>query len=326
MSYNSIEGADMVALMPCPLKVPFEELFNSFMKYYQEQKSIEYSCFIESNANNDLDFFNWVRNCNDIDKLPNIMIAPGFSYFFHREFREKFGDAFAGGDSGQTGMELQKTGLPDPQNRYYIPCFNPTVMVVDRTVYSDLPIPRRWVDLLKPEYTRQVALRGHQGGQFCEGLFMNIYREKGEEGVIKLGKAAKTGLHPSQMVKFAGSGKKDAPAISTLPYSFSKMVRTNEKVSIVWPEDGAIINPFVMIVKKSAMDRVKDIVDFITGKEVGQAFASAYFPASHRDAQIDLPRGATFKWLGWDFINENDLGSLVPQLESLLVKSYLEDN
>jgi ABC-type Fe3+ transport system substrate-binding protein len=81
-----------------------------------------------------------------------------------------------------------------------------------------------------------------------------------------------------------------------------------------------------MIVKKSAMERVKDIVDFITGGQVGQAFASAYFPASHRDAQIDLPPGATFKWLGWDFINENDLGTLVPQLESLLVKSYLEDN
>jgi ABC-type Fe3+ transport system substrate-binding protein len=155
---------------------------------------------------------------------------------------------------------------------------------------------------------------------------MNIYREKGEAGVRKLGKCAKTGLHPSQMVRFAGSGKKEAPAVSTLPYSFSRMVRTNENVSIVWPEDGAIVNPFVMIVKDSAMNWVKEIVDFITGREVGQAFASAYFPAFHSEAHIDLHRDAAFKWLGWDFINRNDLGTLVPHLEDVLVKAYKEDD
>lgn len=327
MEYVTIGELNFLGLMPCPLKVPFEELFNSYIRDRQEKNGVTFRCLIESNANNHTDFFSHLDSCQQIGELPDIMMAPGFNHFFHGSFREKFIDKgfFAGVGSREVNSDIGHLGLQDPDGHYNIPCFNPTVMLVDRTNHKHLPIPCRWEDLLRPEYECSVALRGQLDRNFCEGLILNIYKEHGEDGVRRLGKATKMGVHPSQMVKLAGSGKLEAPAVSTIPYSFAKLVRPSETVTVVWPEDGAIVNPLVMLVKNKELSQAQEIAEFLAGKEVGRIFSVASFPSYHPQVDNELPSGAQFKWLGWDFIKENDLSSLMKKLEAIFLKAYLEE-
>lgn len=325
MEFEQLQELDLLGLMPCPLKVPFEQVCNSYVDYLENREEDKnYKCLIESNANKEVNFFDWIASCSEIDQFPGIMMAPGFNHFFSRDFMEKFRGQFAAVRGVENNAALHDIDLLDPDGHYNILSFNPTVMLVDRTLHQDLPIPRFWADILKPEYENLVALRGHMDENFCEGIIMNIYKEYGEDGVKKLGRSVKMGIHPSQMVKYAGSGKKEAPAISAMPYSFARLVKTNDKVNIVWPGDGAIVNPFVMLVKSSELPRLQEIAEFIAGPQIGQIFASTYFPSYHPDVLNGLPPDAKFKWLGWDFIKGNDLGELVPKLESILLSAHRE--
>lgn len=323
MELENFQELDFLALMPCALKVPFEELFINYVRFQQE-KGQSFECLIESNVNNDLNFFTRLASCTSIDQLPQIMMAPGFNRFFYRSFTERFLDEFVTVGSWESNSHKQELGLHDPDNHYTIPCFNPTLLLVDRTVHEDLPIPKRWEDILEPEYEGLVALRGHQLSNFCEGVLLNTYKDHGEEGVKKLGRAVKTGLHPSQMVKYAGSGKKEAPVISTVPYSFARLVKTSELVSLVWPEDGAILNPLVMLVKASSISKLGALGEFIAGPEIGQVFSSTRFPSFHALVNNDFPPEARFKWLGWDFIKQNDLEELIPRLHQILIENIGE--
>lgn len=317
---------DLLALMPCPLKVPLTELFAGYVRDRSRKKGIDLQCRIESNANRSIDYFAAIAACQSPDELPAIMIAPGFNHFFHRRFKEKFikpGYFQAVGMIGPR-MDWGEMDLRDPEGSYDILSFNPTVMLVDRTNHPDLPLPKRWIDLNEPEYTGLVALRGHLDSNFCEGLFLNTYKEQGEEGIRRLGKAAKIGLHPSQMVKYAGSGKKEAPAVSTIPYSFARLLRPSGQVALIWPEDGAIVNPLLMLVKTECRPQVREMAEMLAGRGIGEIFAAAGFPSPHPQVVNNLPPQARFKWLGWDFLKEKDLGELVPRLEKIFLSVYLE--
>jgi ABC-type Fe3+ transport system substrate-binding protein len=322
MDFKELRELDFLGLMPCPLQITFEKLFTEYTEHFYKKTGFRLSGLVVSNANNQIDFFSQIETATSIEDYPAIVMAPGFNYFYHRGFMNKYKNEFISIGPLASNPELKVAQLQDPMGNYYIPCFNPTVMIVDRTLHPDLPIPHKWGDLLKPEYAGQIALRGHQDGNFCEGTLLNIYRDYGIAGIEKLGKAVKIGLHPSQMVKFAGSGKPEAPVISGVPYFFSRAVKTSPLVSIVWPEDGAIANPFVMLVKKSALPRLQNLCEFITSSEIGQVFADSFFPCPHPSVKNNLPPEASLKWLGWDFITSNDLGKLVPMVQQVFLNNY----
>ncbi|MGP7817356.1 ABC transporter substrate-binding protein [Niallia sp. 01092] len=323
MDLSTLQEHELIGLLPCPLKVPFESLITSYVEGTQN-KNLRY--LVKSNANTQFDFFPYLKECQEINQMPDIMIAPGFNYFFHKEFRERFVDKgfFQSVGSQELNPSIDNLPLQDPEGHYNILCFNPTVMLVDRTNHKDIPLPSHWADLFRPEYERSVAIRGHQHSDFCEGVLLNMYKEHGEEGVRKLGRATKIGLHPAEMVKLVGSGKSEAPIISAIPYSFSKLVRSKKDVAVIWPEDGAIVNPMTMMVKSSRQSDVNNLAKFLAEKDVGAFFSDAYFPSYHPLVDNKLPEGSTFKWIGWDFIEENDIASLAQHLEDVFLKAYWE--
>ncbi|MFT8320269.1 MAG: ABC transporter substrate-binding protein [Bacillus sp. (in: firmicutes)] len=323
MNYSTLQEHHLIGLLPCPLKVPFESFLTS---YVQGDKGGNLRYFIKSNANTQFDFFPYLKECQEIEEIPDMMIAPGFSYFFHQEFRERFVDKgyFQSVGRKEKNPSLGKLPLQDPEGHYTILCFNPTVMLVDRTNHPDMPLPKRWKDLLRPEYERSVAIRGHQHRDFCEGILLNMYKEHGEEAVRKLGKAVKVGLHPAEMVKLAGSGRSDAPKISAIPYSFSKLIRPKKNVSVIWPEDGAIVNPMVMMVKSNTSSEVNKLAEFLAEKEIGTFFSEAFFPSYHPLVDNGLPKESTFKWLGWEFLREKDIAQLTTELEEVFLEEYWE--
>ena len=311
---------NLLALMPCSVKVPLEKLIHARVREIGTANDLAPNIRITSNAVAQENVYAMLSGAETLDELPDIMISPGISKFFYPDFVERFisRGCFKSSVVDATASAFQQLGITDPLGYYGILAFNPLVFLVDKTRDKDIPTPRRFEDLLDPVYTRRVAFRGHDGKSFCESILLTYYKCFGEESLITLGGSVKCRLHPSEMVKLAGSGKDEAPAVSLLPLAFAKFVKENENVEIVWPEQGAIVNPLVMLTKAEVSDTVREISNMLAGEEIGEIFRSAGFYSVCSGAPDPLPHDKRYFWLGWDFLRSNDLSELVAQLNGIM--------
>jgi putative spermidine/putrescine transport system substrate-binding protein len=323
-----VKKSDLLALMPCPLKIPMEkEILNSIRKlneYYET--SLTYK--IVSNAVAQEDVFLEVMQSKAIDELPEIMMAPGFSRFFFPDFVNKYRNTgcFSSVANQRISEDFRSLGMSDPEGCYDIIGFNPLVFLVDKTNFPDLTTPTKWSDLLKEDYSEKVAYRGHNDREFCEGILLNIYKEFGKEGIRKIGRTVKCRLHPAQMAKYAGTKMPQAPAVSIIPYSFACMARKSKNVTIVWPEDGAIVNPLVMLVKNECKQVMKDLAMELSATKMSSILRKEGFYSLYQDAGDRNMKGS-FKWLGWDFLKNNDLQSLLQELNQVMFEEvHKHDN
>lgn len=326
-SVNEMNKNNLLALLPCPLKVPLQIAFKRHldMKLENVQSGLDY--LIEGNANNQLSYYQYVDQFNEIEDVPDIVISPGLNSFYHQRFINQFIDKghFVDLVDYDINDRFKKIGLKDPENNYTLFTMNLLVMVVDHTRLGNLDMPKRWEDLMQPEFKKSVAIRGNIHGQkdyFCETTLLTFYKEYGIEGVRKFGESVKYGWHPSQMVKNAGTGNSDAPIVSVMPYFFSKTIKNKENVTVVWPEEGAIVSPVTMLVKASKADKVKEFAKFFTSQEVGEICERAYFPSIHPKVESRIPEDAALNWIGWDFIKSQDVGQIVDYLTEEFVKEF----
>jgi ABC-type Fe3+ transport system substrate-binding protein len=317
-------NANLFALLPCPLKVPLEEAFMAFVAGLPSERRAALTWFIEGNANNQLDYADFADHFESLDEMPDIIITPGFNSFFHRPFVERFilTGQFASASEYAGDRHLAPLGIIDPQGHYTMLAMNLLVLVADHERLGDRPVPRRWADLLEPVYEKSLAIRGNRDGSFCETLLLAILKNFGPVGLERLGGNVRCGWHPSQMVKAAGSGREDAPAVSVMPLFFANTIRNREKVTVVWPEDGALVSPVTMLVKREKREALRDVVDFLAGPETARICAGAFFPAVHPAVDNRLPEGATFMWIGWDFVRQNDMKSLIAEANAIFRRGF----
>ncbi|WP_066625088.1 ABC transporter substrate-binding protein [Clostridium magnum] len=315
----SLKDLDLLALLPCPLKVPIEMEF----KNHFENENATLNYLIEGNANNQLSYNTQIESYTDIESIPEITITSGINNFYSRNFQKKFIEKgyFYDAANYKANSIFSNIDLKDPEGNYTIIASNILVMVADINALGDIEPPTKWGDLLKPEFQKKVAIRG-TNTSFCETTLLTIFKEHGYEGIRKLGKSVKWGWHPSQMVKMAGSGRAEAPAVSVMPYFFTKTIPNKQNVKILWPEDGAIISPVTMMVKKSCKEKQQKIIDFFTSTKIGEICAGAFLPSLHSKVSNKIPEYATFNWIGWDFIKERDIDALVKKLNTIFIASY----
>lgn len=318
---TSVEGLNLLAMMPCPLKVPLEQQISMKIQELAELETDKvFSYQIVSNAVKQESVFLNVAQARTIDDLPDIMLAPGFSRFFYPDFVEQYRNKgyFQSVSSYPPSDLYRDLDIPDPDGYYDITAFNPLVFLVDKTDQPELPTPRCWGDLLKPCYEKLVAYRGQSDHAFCEGVLLTVYKSFGYDGINALAKSVKCRLHPAEMVKLAGSGKAEAPAVSVIPAFFANTVRNQKNVSIIWPEDGAIVNPLVMLVKRDASETVKELGRYLAGEEIAKIVHSAGFYSVYPDLTAPDFLSGSYNWLGWEFLKTNNLSKLVSELNGIM--------
>ena len=315
---------NLLALLPCPLKVPLEQAFHGFLAALPLEQRAGLTFRIEGNANSQLDYADYADHFESLADLPDIVITPGFNSFFHPGFVERFikTGQFASVNIFAGDRHLAELGITDPDSHYSMLAMNLVVLAVDHTRLGDRPVPRTWSDLMKPEYAKSIAIRGNRDGTFCETLLLALYKEFGSAGLSSLGRNVAWGWHPSQMVKSAGSGREDTPAISALPLFFARHIKNRDKVSIVWPGDGALVSPVTMLVKADKRQELRDLIDFLIGPEVAGICAGAAFPAVHPGVDNNLPDQATFKWIGWDYVKSHDLKALIADTNAAFLRAF----
>jgi len=309
----------VVGLLPCPVRLPLMEKWNEFLNL-RTGKGLEPINHELKAASMGL---GWVEeNIDRVDnhrELPDLFISAGFDMFFDKRkigrFRKKgaFKDISAYKEFNTDFRELK---LRDPEGQYSIISVVPAVFLVNTDELGDRPIPKTWEDILSPIYEKNVSLPVGDFDLF-NGILLNIHKKYGDEGVRALGRSLLESLHPSQMVK-SERQKQNKPAITIMPYFFTKMVKEGSALKAVWPEDGAIISPIFMLAKTSEEKRLQPVVDFFASREIGDVLANqGLFPSTHPEVENNLRENSPFMWLGWDYISANDLSELIAHCESL---------
>ena len=296
------------AMLPCGLRNPFKEFFEAVVNGNAGEFSL-LNFLIEGNVNHELSYYPLLDNITDLNELPDVIIASDVNNFFHRPFITRFIEKglFVTYTPYKTNSYLEKAGFTDPEGNFTMFTSNLLVIVVDKNRLGNHSMPKTWNDLLNKEYGNEIIMRG-EDNFFCNAVMLPFYKDNGDEAIKTLALNIKSGMHPAEMVKLAGTDKPEAGTFYIMPYFFAKRIK-NKHVEIVWPEDGAIVSPVFLLIKKEKLEKYRFLLDFLFSKETGEMLTGRYFPSVHPDVSNHIfPEPV--KWLGWDFLKKNDIGNL----------------
>ena len=311
-------------VLPCPVRVPLLDAFNKWME--EEGGKLDYTVDYELKAAaGGIDWLiETIENAESEEELLDLFISAGFDLFFDKSLMGKFKERgtfedITSFDKLNADFQNEYINLQDPKREYTVIGVVPAVFLVNTEELGEREMPRTWEDILKPEFENAVSLPVGDFDLF-NAMLLTIYKEYGEDGIRKLGKSMLKSMHPSEMVK--SYMKSNRPAITIMPYFFTKMTKRGGPMVAVWPEDGAIISPIFLLSKKSKKDKLKPFVDLFASKEIGEILShNGRFPSTNPDVDNNIPSEQKYLWLGWDFIGENNIGELITKCENIFNES-----
>lgn len=304
---DSEKSINIIGLLPCPVRIPMLEQFNTLSNVNDINHNLKA-------ASEGLDWLKEAVKDSEIDDLADIYISAGFDLFFEDDLMKKYKDQkvfqdFYQAEEYNKDFNNENIKLQDPNGDYSMIAVVPAVFLVNTMVLGDRPMPKTWSDLLDPMYENSISLPVSDFDLF-NAILIHLYKEFGLDALKTLGKQLVQSMHPAQMVK-SEKRSRVKPAISIMPYFFTKMALPGSVMKAVWPEDGAITSPIFMLSKKDRREDLKEITDMFMSKSTGEILShKGLFPSVHKDVNNNLD-GKTFKWVGWDYINNNDIGSIL---------------
>lgn len=310
-------------VLPCPVTLPLIEGFREFLDENDLKDRVDYNLKVASGG------VNWikdkVRESTSSEELADIYLSAGFDLFFDDKlmghykkenvFKDLLGDRKLNPSFSNDYMDIR-----DPRGEYSVIGAVPAIFLVNKDELDGRLAPTSWEELFSGDFDGEVALPIGDFDLF-NAILLNIYRKYGEDGLKKLGKAFMSNMHPQEMVK-SHIKKKDKPTITIMPYFFTKMITGNGPMTPIWPKDGAIISPIFMLTKREREEDIRPIVEFFASEAVGTILAhNGRFPSTNGNIDNRLEEDRKFMWLGWDFIEENDMGYLIDKCEKIFKES-----
>jgi ABC-type Fe3+ transport system substrate-binding protein len=107
-----------------------------------------------------------------------------------------------------------------------------------------------------------------------------------------------------------------------MPLFFAHRLKDPRQFEIVFPEEGAIISPVFLLVKKERKAEAAVLSDFVLGREMGQFCADAGFPSVRGDVSNRLPAGCRLSWMGWDFLAREDPLEMKRTIASVFAEQF----
>ncbi len=319
---NMTPAADLDLLLysPCPVKLVVSAEIDRISAAYADQGET-LSIHIPMGCTS-IDPYDPVCLETDPEKLPAIVASIGFGDFWKKDFVQRFvkPGLFETIKPQQVHPLHQRSDLVDPEGHYTIYGVNPYIFLVDTRRLGALPVPRCWEDLFHPDYRNEIVMCG-DGDDMADAVVLNLYREHGQEGLEALVRNISGIMHSSQMAKIAGSKDPQARAIFIIPYFFAVGTKQPDHVRMVWPEDGAAASPLYCLAKKSEKERLGKLMSFFTEGFAAIESTSCFIPVGG-GMPAELPSYARLKWVGWDFIRDNDVNALRDELNTRFRTMY----
>lgn len=318
------DGISVMGLLPCPVRLPLLEAMTDFQK---NNPDLLVNHELKA-ASQGLDWLKEdVIKANHPEKLADVFISAGFDLFFEEELmgkfkKEKIFKDITGIEEYNRDFNNEEISLKDPEGDYSMLAVVPAVFLVNKEELGDRPFPRSWKDLLDPAFEKSVSLPISDFDLF-NAILISMYKEYGMEAVRKLGRTLLQNLHPSQMVK-SDKMKSNKPAVTIMPYFFTKMIKEGGPMAAQWPEDGAVISPIFMLTKKEKEEELKDLSEFFAGEKVGKILShQGLFPSVNPAVENSLG-DKKFMWIGWDYIYQNNIGEILRNCEKVFFQGAEE--
>ncbi len=303
-------------ILPCPVRIPLLEGFEGWL----EETTPEYRASVDYELKAASMGVDWLKeslekNSSD-EEIADVFLSAGFDLFFDERYighlkKEKVFEDIVDYDHYNKDFDNDYISLKDPDMDYSVIGAVPAVFLVNKDALGERKMPSTWEEILNGEFENSVSLPVGDFDLF-NAILLNINKTYGMEGVRKLGKSLMKAMHPSEMVK--SNTKPEQPAVTIMPYFFTKMVRGNGPMVAVWPKDGAIISPIFMLSKRSKKEEIKPIVDFFASEEVGKILShNGRFPSTHPNVDNQITPDNKYMWIGWDYIKSNDIGKLIEE-------------
>jgi ABC-type Fe3+ transport system substrate-binding protein len=311
----------VTGLLPCPVRMPLEEGIANFKENYNNSNPVPLKMNLKA-ASMGLD---WLKDdlgeVKTPDQLDEIFISAGFDMFFDEKMFGRFIDEgvyedISGLNKYNEIFDNDEISLKDPRGKYSMLAVVPAVFLINTKELGDREAPRTWADLLKPEFENSISLPVSDFDLF-NAILLHLHQRYGEDAIRKLGRSLLQSMHPSQMVK-SHQKNQAKPAVTIMPYFFTKMAKEGGVMQAVWPEDGAIISPIFMLTKGAYKEELKPVVDFFMSYDVAEILAvKGLFPSVSPNIDNNIPAKNKFMWLGWDYIYKNNVSDMIPHLERL---------
>jgi ABC-type Fe3+ transport system substrate-binding protein len=300
-------------LLPCPVRLPLLEGFDRFVEQYTRESGVTVSYKFEAASLGSAWMDEHIQTVTAPDQLPDIFVSAGFETFFDPATIGRFKEqgVFADLTGDAINRSFDGLELKDPKGHYGLISVVPSAFMVNHDELGDLPVPRTWADILKPEFEQKVALPVGDFDLF-NAILLTIHKMYGDEGVRKLGRCMLKSMHPAQMIKNAQRAAEEKPPVTIIPYFFSRMAGMVKSLEIVWPEDGAIISPIFMLAKADKQAKLQPIADFLCSKEVGEILTNrGLFPALNPEVENQLPEQHPWQWVGWEYLYSHDIAAQI---------------
>ncbi|OQY38277.1 MAG: iron ABC transporter substrate-binding protein [Spirochaetaceae bacterium 4572_7] len=310
---DSTAMCDVAGVLPCPVKIPLLEGFQEFSKEYSKKHNSSINYRLKSASGGIGWLEDEVRIAKSENDIPDLFISAGFELFFDEELIGRFRDKDVFSDmSGLDNFNSCFDGLDlkDPRGNYSILAGVPAIFLVNKDELNGRKKPTTWDDILSPEFENSLSLPVEDLDLF-NAVLLTLYKNKGADAIKALGRNLLSSMHPAQMVK-SSKKSEDKPAITVLPWFFTKMVFPGTPLEVVWPTDGSILSPVFIAAKSKKEDELADIVHFFETETVGEILRDkGYFPSVNPDIDNKIPKENTFQFLGWDYIYNNDITKVI---------------
>ncbi|MCK5798207.1 MAG: ABC transporter substrate-binding protein, partial [Deltaproteobacteria bacterium] len=306
----------VAGLLPCPVRIPILDAVTHLADDLEALDGTRLGQSLAAASVGSDGLLAQIAAVDDVTGLPDVFVSAGFESFFDHRALARFKDADAFVDVAPEGINADFEGLPlrDPDGHFTMIGVVPAVFVVNHTVLGDIPAPRSFEELLEPRYAGKVALPVGDFDLF-NALLLDLRERFGEDAIDALAGNMVAALQPSQTVgRFAGR-QPARPGVSVIPWFFSRMTLGTKHMETVWPADGAVLSPIFALVRKDGHRHARRVGELFASKAVGEILAhKGLFPSLHPDVDNRLPPGATFSWLGWDYVHTHDIGALIPEV------------
>ena len=313
---NKDAKIQITGVLPCPVRIPLVESFESWIKDNNLDKNINYDLKAASMG------VDWLKDNMNENSLSDIFLSAGFDLFFDDKYMNQFKKKkifkdYLDYDNYNKDFDNEYISLKDPNGDYSIIGVVPAVFLINDEALGGRKVPTSWKDLINGDYDNSVSLPIGDFDLF-NAILLNIFKDYGLDGIKRLSKTLLQSMHPSQMVK--SHTKKIQPAVTIMPYFFTKMIKFGGPMNAIWPTDGAIISPIFMLTKKETPD-VEKIAKFLGSKEVGEILShKGLFPSTNPYVNNKVDKKNIYKWVGWDYINNNDIGKILETCLALFMK------
>ncbi|MCG8552879.1 MAG: ABC transporter substrate-binding protein [Desulfobacterales bacterium] len=314
-SMEAQKDLSFLGLMPCGLKMPFSRAFSQFLNALQTQKGFAIQSAVEGNVNQELSYYAYVDTIESKEELPDIIVSADFNVFLGHRFYNNFvaPGHFTGYGDLTAGPNFSDAQISDPKNEYTILCVNPLVVIANLDKLETREPPRTWEDVLAPEWEKSLIIRGGDGF-YCHAVLLPTFKAHGKKGLEALAANVLEGLHPAQMVSRIDSN--GPGALYVMPAFFADRIRHQDRIKVIWPDDGALASPVILQVKPEKKEELKPVLDYLVGSRLAEILAGAGFPVPHADVTAEV-QSKPLKWLGWDFLRENDLPALNVDIDKI---------